>query len=177
MSNYNIIVLIAGTLCILIFSWYLSLRSQRFHGIPRIIAFECIFLLVLLNWRAWFVDPWSAKQLLSWALLLLSILAAGTAFFYYFKFGRPTGEFENTEVIVDTGIYRYIRHPMYLSLILGGFGILFKNTGMVQIGLSILNLLAIFITARIEEGEMSRKFGKRYHDYKKVTWMFIPYLI
>lgn len=52
-----------------------------------------------------------------------------------------------------------------------------KDPGKVQILLSIANLIAVFITARIEEGEMIAKFGSAYTQYMKESRMFIPYIV
>ncbi len=34
---------------------------------------------------------------------------------------------EETTALITSGLYRYIRHPLYLSLILGGFGVMMKD--------------------------------------------------
>jgi hypothetical protein len=51
------IILIGGTVLIILFSWFLSIKYERYHGIARFFAFESVFLLALLNIRIWFVDP------------------------------------------------------------------------------------------------------------------------
>ena len=84
---------------------------------------------------------------------------------------------EETTQLISKGLYHYIRHPMYLSLILGGFGILMKDPGLIQIIFSFINLFAGYLTVKVEEGEMIRKFGQEYAGYMKKTKMFIPYII
>jgi protein-S-isoprenylcysteine O-methyltransferase Ste14 len=84
---------------------------------------------------------------------------------------------EETTSLINSGLYRYIRHPLYLSLILGGFGIMMKDPGWTQILLAGGNFIALYVTARVEEGEMIGKFGKEYTDYMKDTKMFIPFVI
>ena len=48
----NLTALITGTLVIIVFSWFLSIRHKRYHGIPRFFAFESIYLLVLINYKS-----------------------------------------------------------------------------------------------------------------------------
>jgi protein-S-isoprenylcysteine O-methyltransferase Ste14 len=91
--------------------------------------------------------------------------------------GKPDTNFENTSVLVKSGIYGYIRHPLYLSIFLLGTGVLLKDPGPVQLFLAIINLIAVYITARIEENEMIRKFGNGYKEYMKETKMFIPFIL
>lgn len=80
-------------------------------------------------------------------------------------------------MLVKSGIYRYIRHPLYLSLILFGTGVMLKNPGKIQIVFGVINIVALWITARIEEKEMLSKFGNEYREYMKNSRMFIPFLI
>jgi protein-S-isoprenylcysteine O-methyltransferase Ste14 len=108
--------------------------------------------------------------------LLFSIYPVVTGYILLKRKGKPTVNFENTSVLVRSGIYRYIRHPLYLSIFLFGTGVMLKDPGPLQILLGVINLIAVYITARIEEGEMSAKFGNEYMDYMKETKMFIPFL-
>jgi protein-S-isoprenylcysteine O-methyltransferase Ste14 len=163
---------------IILFSWFLSVRHGRYHGIARFFSFESILLLVMLNAPVWFREPFSPFQLASWVLLFLSLWFAVAGFILLKKMGKPQGgNFENTSVIVKTGLYKYIRHPLYLALLIGGTGVMLKDTGTLQVILGIINLAAIWFTARIEEKEMISKFGNAYLDYMKETKMFIPFIL
>ncbi len=171
------LVIIAGTIFIILFSWFLSIKYKRYHGIARFFAFESVFILVLLNYRVWFVRPFSFLQIVSWILLFFSIYVVVTGYLLLKRRGKPGSNFENTSLLVKSGIYGYIRHPLYLSIFLLGTGIVLKEPAPFQIILGIINLIAVFITARIEEGEMISKFGEEYRVYMKETKMFIPYIL
>jgi len=173
----NYITVLIGTVLIVLFSWFLSIKYKRYHGISRFFAFESVFILFLLNYRAWFADPFSILQIISWLLLFLSIWVVTTGYILLKKKGKSTINFENTSQLVDSGIYRYIRHPLYLSIFLLGTGIVLKNPGNVQIILGCINLVAVFITSRIEENEMIAKFGDEYRQYMTRTKMFIPFIV
>jgi protein-S-isoprenylcysteine O-methyltransferase Ste14 len=116
-SNSQIIIFITGTILIMLFSWFVSLREQRYHGIPRFFAFEGLLALGLLNSPVWFKDPLSVLQILSWILFIFSIYYAFTAFNLFQRHGEPGRNFENTTRLVTTGLYHYVRHPMYGSLL------------------------------------------------------------
>jgi protein-S-isoprenylcysteine O-methyltransferase Ste14 len=173
----NYLSIITGTIVIIIFSWFLSIKYKRYHGISRFFAFESVFILFLLNYRVWFTDPFSLIQIISWTLLIISIWAVTAGFILLKKKGKPTANFENTSKLVDTGIYGYIRHPLYLSIFLLGTGIVLKNPGKIQIVLGCINMVAVFITSKIEENEMIAKFGDEYRRYITRTKMFIPYIV
>lgn len=173
----NIPILITGTIFIILFSWFLSIKYKRYHGIARFFAFESVFILVLLNYKEWFKEPFSAMQIGSWILLILSIYVVITGYLLLKRKGKPDNNFENTSVLVKSGIYGYIRHPLYLSIFLLGTGIVLKDPGIYQLLLGFINLIAIYFTARIEENEMISKFGDDYRDYMKETKMFIPLIL
>jgi len=172
----NLTVLIAGTIVALIFSWIFSIREKRYHGIARFFSFESILILLLLNIRVWFRDAFSWHQIISWILLITSIYPGIEGYLLLKRKGRSEKGFENTTVLVKSGVYKYIRHPLYCSLLLFGTGVMFKDPGTLQLVLGAVNICAIYFTARIEEKEMVVKFGSEYVDYIKKTKMFIPYL-
>jgi protein-S-isoprenylcysteine O-methyltransferase Ste14 len=173
----NYYILAGGTIFLMLFSWFLSIKYKRYHGIARFFAFESVFILVMLNIKVWFVTPFSIPQVISWILLILSAYIVASGYLTLKRKGKPDSNFENTSVLVKTGLYGYIRHPLYLSIFLLGTGIMMKQTGILQISLEIINIIAIYLTARIEEKEMIDKFGDEYRDYMIDTKMFIPFLL
>lgn len=173
----NYIALLSGTVLIILFSWFLSIKYKRYHGIARFFAFESVFILVLLNIRVWFMNSFSPFQIISWILLFLSIYVVVTGYMLLKRKGKPDSNFENTSLLVKSGIYKYIRHPLYLSVFLLGTGVMLKNPATLQLILGAINLVAVYITARIEENEMIAKFGDDYRLYMTETRMFIPFIL
>jgi protein-S-isoprenylcysteine O-methyltransferase Ste14 len=173
----NIYILITGTVLIILFSWFLSIKHKRYHGISRFFAFESVFILFLLNYRWWFTEPFSPIHIVSWLLLIFSIYPVTAGFILLKREGKPDNNFENTSALVKSGIYGYIRHPLYLSIFLLGTGIMLKYPGALQLIFGAANMVALVITALTEEKEMIARFGEDYRRYMKETKMFIPYVI
>jgi protein-S-isoprenylcysteine O-methyltransferase Ste14 len=174
----NYIILFSGTAGIILFSWLLSVKHARFHGVARFFSFESIFLLTYLNIHYWFLNPFSLQQIVSFLLLILAAYIAIAGFITLKIKGRPSGgNFENTTVLVENGLYKIIRHPLYLSLFLLGTGIALKNITALTALLGILNLVAVWQTSKIEEEEMKARFGEVYSSYMKRTKMFIPFIL
>ena len=171
------VILIIGTILIILFSWFLSIKYKRYHGIARFFAFESVFLLVFLNAGVWFKNPFSLFQLASWILMSLALYVVITGFLLLKRKGKPDTNFENTSLLVKSGIYAFIRHPLYLSIFLLGTGVMLKQPDQDQLILAAINLIAVYITARIEETEMIAKFGDEYRIYMKETKMFIPFIL
>jgi protein-S-isoprenylcysteine O-methyltransferase Ste14 len=173
----NTSAIIAGTLFIVVFSWFFSIKEKRYHGVARFFAFESIFILCLLNIKVWFRDPFSWHQIISWLLLIVSIYPGLAGYMLLKRQGRSEKSFENTTVLVKSGIYKYIRHPLYCSLLLLGTGIMLKDPGILQVICGSINIIAIFLTALIEEKEMTSRFGTQYSDYMKESKMFVPFVV
>ena len=112
----------------------------------------------------------------SWVLLIASFILAAGSVLTYLKFAAPRGQFENSTRLVESGIYRFIRHPMYGSLILLGLGIFLKRVTALTSALAFVVVVALCLTALIEEGEMRARFGEEYIAYRKRTKRFIPFL-
>lgn len=157
------------------FSWHaLSIRSS--HGFYRFFAFESLLVLVLSNVDHWFHDAFAWNQVISWVLLFCSLLLAVQGFYLLLIIGRPRGSFENTTRLVISGAYKYIRHPLYSSLIFLTLGIFFKDLSTLGVLLSAVTTLFLFATAKAEESENLAKFGGEYADYMRSTRMFIPFI-
>jgi protein-S-isoprenylcysteine O-methyltransferase Ste14 len=84
--------------------------------------------------------------------------------------------FEKTTTLVTTGVYCYIRHPLYSSLLFLAWGIFFKTPSWLGGLLALTATLCLAATARVEEAENLRFFGDAYRKYMKQTKMFIPFL-
>jgi protein-S-isoprenylcysteine O-methyltransferase Ste14 len=161
-----------------------SLHQPRAHGFWRFWAWEAIAALVVLNAPVWFRDPLAWHQLVSWLLLCLSLvpLALGLRQLRRArraKQERPEAgllEFEQTAELVTTGVYRYIRHPMYSSLLLLAWGVFWKAPSWLGATLAAVATGCLLATARAEERENCRFFGPAYADYMQRTRMFIPFL-
>ena len=151
-------------------------RDPHSHGFHRFFAFELILILFLLNVAQWFHDPFSIFQIISWPLLLFSGFLVMHGFHILRIIGKPKDKVEDTTVLVTQGAFRYIRHPLYSSLLFLGWGIFFKDPSFIGCILVMAASAFITATARIEENENINKFGKIYVDYMKKTKMFIPFL-
>jgi protein-S-isoprenylcysteine O-methyltransferase Ste14 len=162
-----------------------SLREPRSHGFYRFFVWEFIVALFLLNINVWFHNPLSWHQLVSWFLLIVCIVPLVFGIRSLIIQGKPVqqrgGEpqllaFEKTSTLVTTGIYRYIRHPLYSSLLFLTWGIFFKSPSWPGGLLAIAATLFLIATAKADEGECIRFFDATYPVYMKRTKMFVPFI-
>jgi protein-S-isoprenylcysteine O-methyltransferase Ste14 len=154
-----------------------ALRSVNSHGFYVFFAFEFLLALLFFNIGFWMVKFLSLYQTLSWIFLASSAFIALSGFFCLKKYGKPEDEWENTTLLINKGIFRYIRHPLYLSLILLCIGILFKNATTIPLFLCSICILFLIIASLVEERENLTKFGDTYTDYMKSTRRYFPFVL
>lgn len=174
-----------GLLLVLVWCCRRQLMNPRCHGFYRFFAFAGILWLLVRGLPHWH------ERLFSWHQAMATVLLALSAYFLISGLhrlrqdgGRRSEEqpdenfaFENTARLVTTGIYRYVRHPMYTSLLFLCWGVYLKDITasglLVALGVSV----ALLLTARVEERENRHFFGHDYELYRHQSRLFIPFLL
>ena len=172
------------SLPIIVVSWH-SLFNIKTHGFYRFFSWECILWLLVSNYKFWFIDPFSFHQILSWIFLFFASYLVIAGAIKLRKAKKATidrnedtlYQFEKTAELIDTGIFKFIRHPLYSSLLFLTWGICLKNLSFFLIIISLLSSVALLMTAYQDERECTVYFGDKYTDYMKRTKMFIPFII
>lgn len=153
-----------------------SLRHPGSHGFYRLFAWEIILGIFVLNLHGWFRNPFNWYQIISWLLLIVSIIPLISGVILLRTVGKPTDELEKTTQLVTKGIFRSIRHPLYASLLYLIWGIFFKSPSLLDGCSALVATAFLFATARADEAECIDKFGEKYSSYMKKTKMFIPFI-
>ncbi len=79
--------------------------------------------------------------------------------------------------LLTEGIYKHIRHPLYLSQILGIIGMAMVLTSLIGVVyFAIIMIPLLLVRIRIEEEMLIEAFGDEYREYQKRTKKLIPYL-
>ncbi|MGB8358560.1 MAG: methyltransferase [Bacteroidales bacterium] len=180
----TVIIFIALSLPVIYFSKR-SLFDINSHGFPRFFAWECILVLFMADYRFWFVNPFSIMQIISWLLLLISVYMLIAGAVHLMKSGKPSAErkdkslfnFEKTTYLVTTGIFKYIRHPLYSSLIFLTWGVFLKHPTIILALVALLASVLLYVTSVRDEKECIAYFGDKYREYMKVTKRFIPFIV
>jgi protein-S-isoprenylcysteine O-methyltransferase Ste14 len=171
----RLVFFIVVSIPIIFFSWP-SFRNRHSHGFYRFFSLEGLLVIVISNADHWFENPTATNQIVSWILLCCSLLLAVHGFYLLHVIGRPQGNFENTTRLVIVGAYKYIRHPLYGSLVFLTWGVFCKDLTLLGVLLTAITSVFLFATAKAEESENLTKFGNEYADYMGSTKMFIPFV-
>ena len=130
------------------------------------------FFIISLHFFQWEFLP--QKQIIqaspfSYSLGILIIIIAFIIMLLSIKdLGRNLSPFPrpiNNSNLVTTGIYRFMRHPMYYSLIFISFGVFITKLSIYYLFLSISLALIIKFKIALEEKYLINKF-KNYLLYK-----------
>ena len=177
-------ILSVGTVFFVAFSWR-SFRHPGSHGFFRFFALEAILCLLVLNAPAWFRQPFSTLQLVSWPFLIISLGLAIHGFYLLRHLGQPSKpepgshlfRIENTASLVTAGAYGIIRHPLYASLLCLVWGAALKSLTPVTAILAAAATVFLVATAKSEEVENLERFGEAFRRYMARTWLFIPFVL
>ena len=178
------LVFIFGTLLLAYFS-SASLRHPRSHGFYRFFSWEMMLGLVLLNLDTWYDATLTWDQFVSGILMSLSIFFVLMGYLSLKLYGQQSErraeahllEFERTTKLVTQGIYRHIRHPMYVSLIALDGGLYFKQITWTSSSFALVALLFLIAAVYAEEKEIVGYFGDAYRDYMNRSKRFLPFIL
>jgi protein-S-isoprenylcysteine O-methyltransferase Ste14 len=173
----KLIIFFAVSIIFIKISWpaLFDTGNRKFY---RFFAFEFLLILILVNSSYWFHKPFSGFQIISWGLLIISLLLALPGFYLLIQEGKPASSvnIETTTTLVTTGVYAHVRHPLYSSLLFLGAGCLMKNPSLLAVSLFAVTVVFVYATALSEEKENLLKFGNDYAAYTRKAKMLVPFL-
>lgn len=171
------------SILIIVISWR-TLFNLKSHGFYRFFSWECVVWLFAANYKFWFTNAFSINQIFSWIFLIISGYLIIVGVILMKKIGKPDKnrdkknlyQFEQTTELIDKGIFKYIRHPLYSSLLFLTWGIFLKNPSFELFIISLLSTISLYLTAIFDEKECIIYFGEKYSEYMKRSKRFIPYI-
>ena len=128
------------------------------------------------------LDPRAARwlpvsKIVGLVLMIIGFAIAFTALFTLKKFYASTLVTRVDHRLITHGIYRFVRHPVYLGVLLICVVALPVYSSSAR-GFLILSLLIPIVLGRIrmEEKLLTEHFGDAYREYKASTRKLIPFV-
>jgi len=81
----------------------------------------------------------------------------------------------NHELVTD-GLYRYIRNPSYLGLLISTLGWALAFRSSIGVVLTALIVIPLVARMRSEEALLGEHFGEAYAAYRARTWRLVPWV-
>lgn len=147
---------------------YLVFVAITYLLLPFIYVFSTWFSWFDYNFPKWFGFP--------------AILLYGFGFWLFFRAYTDLGsswspglEIKEGHKLVTTGLYKWVRHPMYAALgAVAVSQIFILQNGLVGPGFLIVGIPFYMYRVQREEKQLIRYFGEEYGDYRKQTNAIIP---
>src|SRR5580700_1219170 len=152
---------------------------------------SAVFLVIapgfIAGWVPWWISHWRVEapffgiQLFRYvgaALLTLGLAGLLDSFvrFALQGIGTPAPVFPTRHLVVS-GLYRYVRNPMYVAVVSAilGQGLLFGNVAVLEYGAVVWLLFHLFVLS-YEEPTLRASFGAEYDAFCREVGRWIPRL-
>jgi protein-S-isoprenylcysteine O-methyltransferase Ste14 len=138
-------------------------------------------LTYLINpeWMVW--SEFALPAWMRWVGVVTGALAIPMAWWLFTNLGRNVSETVLTKadhVLVTTGPYHWVRHPLYLtgSALLVAVGLMAANWFILLLTSTVIVLVRLLVVPR-EEQALIAKFGDDYRGYMERTGSMLPRLL
>ncbi len=144
---------------------------MRKHIPAILVLFQLSFIFLILITAPMFAgfNHWLALELAGIILVLWAV--------YVMKVGnfniRPT--IKNDGVLITSGPYYLVRHPMYLSTIMVMIALVGEYFSLLRLGLLLALIITLVLKIGYEEKQLIKHFSD-YSNYIKKSKRLIPFI-
>lgn len=114
-------------------------------------------------------------SLFKWGIIDSFLLASGSAVFII-AFATWLINLKRRGGLLTHGIYKIVRHPQYLGIILLSLGLSIRSLRPISLIAWITLLFGYLILASLEEKSLLEIYGSKYEEYSRRTAFLIPLL-
>jgi protein-S-isoprenylcysteine O-methyltransferase Ste14 len=183
----KVIIIISFSILYGLFEIFMSTRGKGKREISKSGDKGSIWILVLAisvgYWLSFIIASTKIGRIYHWNTLFFigSILAAigliiriTSILKLKQQFTYTVTEIENHQLI-DTGLYKYIRHPGYLGQLIIFLGITTTLSNWLSILSMMIPVLVGYLNRiRVEEKFLTQQMGQKYIEYQNRTKKLIP---
>jgi len=138
-----------------------------------IVHYAPLLLIILLGPLTGIYGIWKLP-LDMWFSVFFGIIVFLLGAFVYFKWEIFWHKTYHGQLVTD-GIFRYIRHPHYTSLLIVGFGLAFFFYSIVAFFVAVIAIPIMIWSIYDEEKLLIKQYGESYKQFmKKTPWRIIP---
>jgi len=154
----------------------LPVRSVLFAVLLPAVMTGWIPLVMFEHYPAWDDGYMAAHEWLAVALAAAGIVAYASCAWQFTRKGRGTvAPWDGPRKLVQRGLYRWVRNPMYISLgaVVASEAIYFESWRIALYLLCLACIAQLFVVLH-EEPEMGFRYGAMYEDYKRAVPRWFP---
>jgi protein-S-isoprenylcysteine O-methyltransferase Ste14 len=185
--DYKIIIIIAISYLYGFFEVFLNLRQRRKSNGTSSDDKNSLRLLYGLITTGYFLSfavgatklgriyYWNVFFGIGMSLIVIGLMVRIHSILTLRQFFTYSVEKVENHKIIETGLYKYIRHPGYLGQLIIFIGISISMSNWLSIFAMMLPIsLAYLYRIKVEESFMIKQLGENYLDYQKRTKRLIP---
>jgi protein-S-isoprenylcysteine O-methyltransferase Ste14 len=111
------------------------------------------------------------------ALVLPSFVSLGFGLYLVAKSHKAVfGEAHVQPKLLDSGVYSWVRHPMYLGILLLCLAFFFASSSLLSLGILVVFFIFYNKMAAYEEKSLTQMLGEEYVAYQKRVPKWFPKL-
>lgn len=155
---------------------FLKYRPPKELRALFIVHYSPLLLIILIGPFTALFDVWKLpiNMIVSIVLGIIIFLMGTLVYFKWEIFWQETYKGQ----LITKGIFQYIRHPHYTSLLIIGFGLSLFFYSMAALLIAIIAVPIMIWSIVDEEKLLIKHYGKEYEEYmKKVPWRLIPKIL
>jgi len=158
----------------IIFGWLLPvIRKRIVYEVYEALGLGGFFSLLALNLGGAFASyDIPVLRIMGFVLYLPAIFFVGLAFINLRHKGKPEDAWEHTTVVIQTGVYGMVRHPLYFGTTIWAVGVMLVFPSVPTILLGSACIACFCIASKKEDNYNIEKFGPAYEEYMQKVPMF-----
>jgi len=170
-----LIYFVFALLMLILYAAFMVLKFSLKVKVTRFVVFLHFLtaFLAIFSFLVLFISKFKFNYL---SPLGFIVIVLGFMMLIFAAFSLKAQTFVPKGELVSSGIYSYIRNPMYLGLILMAFGSIFFSLSSYIFIYTLILIFVYLVVIRFEEMELSKRLGKVYDDYRKRVPSLIPRL-
>ena len=160
-----------------------------FFGVPALLVFSVGLIVcsiagfdgfTLTMWKLiqqpQMLSTFSTAKILGFGVIALGFVFMFVSLFTLRRSYSSTLVIRENHRLVTHGIYRFVRHPIYLGVLLVAFGVPLSVTSLGGFLIMAVLFPIFLVRIRLEEKLLLSEFGEAYNTYKANTRKLIPFL-
>jgi protein-S-isoprenylcysteine O-methyltransferase Ste14 len=158
----------AGVWIGIVFGWLIPMIRQRIvYEIYAAFGVGIMICLIVLRAMVWKRGDMRPLWYIGYALFIPAVVLVIPAFITLKRKGKPRSGWEHTTVLINSGIFRVVRHPLYLGGAILTLGMVLVVQSVPSVISGIVATFCYWMASKKEEKFNIEKFGENYQEYMK----------
>jgi protein-S-isoprenylcysteine O-methyltransferase Ste14 len=147
----------------------MKINSKDFY----LVGIQLVLFVLYIVPVEWSLEVFSWFKTVGWIVAIVGFLVIVLALLQLNSNLSPFPTPKDTAVLIQNGLYAWVRHPIYTGILLLFFGYGIYQASLYKLLITFLLWLLFYFKTQYEEVQLQRKFPE-YTCYKRKTGRFLP---